>query len=285
MSSQTPECVPTNHESLYFPDGDIILRSSDEVVFKVHKLILRLASPFFHDMFTLPQSSSEIQTVQMEESGFILEMLLGWIYPQELCHHQAIGLQDGLTLLSTARKWELKKPQDVVVTTLEGILKKEDALRAWAIAIQFCLDAARIDATKRFICNPKQSMPDELSNVSAMEYAKLLALKESVVEKMHSSVTYEVLPSLELCHMHQTLFLQGLDRVRAMKADETLLSHTYIMKVVFEWHGEYLKSDCPNRCDRKHKFNKAEVALKAEQRLKTEAGTLLDNIHCKQVVQ
>ncbi|EIN03893.1 hypothetical protein PUNSTDRAFT_29952, partial [Punctularia strigosozonata HHB-11173 SS5] len=36
--------------------ADVILRTSDNVDFRVYKLILSLASPFFSDMFTLPQA-------------------------------------------------------------------------------------------------------------------------------------------------------------------------------------------------------------------------------------
>ncbi|KAI0255963.1 hypothetical protein BJV78DRAFT_1113987, partial [Lactifluus subvellereus] len=36
-------------------DADIILRSSDQVNFHVYKVILSVASPFFKDMFSLPQ--------------------------------------------------------------------------------------------------------------------------------------------------------------------------------------------------------------------------------------
>jgi len=37
------------------PDADVIIRSSDNVDFRVFKLVLSLASPFFTVMFGLPQ--------------------------------------------------------------------------------------------------------------------------------------------------------------------------------------------------------------------------------------
>ena len=294
MSSQP--AGPGPHKSLYFPDGDIFLRSSDEVVFKVHKLILRLASPFFRDMFTVPPSSSEIQTIQMEESGFILGMLLGWIYPQEpRGRHRSIvdsDLQDGLALLDAARKLELKKPLDLVVTILEDILKNEDPLRAWAIATQFRLDAARIDAAKRFIRSPgKLSIPDELKNVNAKEFAELIALKESLIKEIHTrSPNIEV---LGLCHRHYNLFFRVLGGVlQDMEPDESLLSHSCINKVVFEWYAKYRKSSCegplaalPLERPRSPCGNVPEVALMVERCLEAKVGTLLDRVHCKQVIQ
>lgn len=35
-------------------NADVIFRSSDDIDFHVHKSILSFASPFFHDLFTLP---------------------------------------------------------------------------------------------------------------------------------------------------------------------------------------------------------------------------------------
>ncbi|KAJ7750603.1 hypothetical protein B0H16DRAFT_1318583 [Mycena metata] len=38
---------------------DAILRSSDDLDFPVHRAVLSLASPFFRDMFSIPQPESE----------------------------------------------------------------------------------------------------------------------------------------------------------------------------------------------------------------------------------
>ena len=40
------------------PDADVILRSCDHVDFRFHKSLLSLASPFFCNMFALPQPPS-----------------------------------------------------------------------------------------------------------------------------------------------------------------------------------------------------------------------------------
>ncbi|KAJ7748960.1 hypothetical protein B0H16DRAFT_898034 [Mycena metata] len=65
--------------------ADVILRSSDGADFHVHRLVLSLASPFFKDMFTLPQSNSEspvtLPAVQMSESSHVLDMALRFWYP------------------------------------------------------------------------------------------------------------------------------------------------------------------------------------------------------------
>ncbi|KZT54605.1 hypothetical protein CALCODRAFT_404128, partial [Calocera cornea HHB12733] len=41
------------------PDADLLLKSSDGVVFKVFKAFLIVGSPVFRDMFQTPRSSPE----------------------------------------------------------------------------------------------------------------------------------------------------------------------------------------------------------------------------------
>ncbi|KAF8902349.1 hypothetical protein CPB84DRAFT_1846294 [Gymnopilus junonius] len=42
-------------------EGDVILRSNDGISFFIHKAVLRLASPFFKAMFTLPTEATAMQ--------------------------------------------------------------------------------------------------------------------------------------------------------------------------------------------------------------------------------
>ena len=49
-------------------DADIVLRSSDDVDYQLHKQILSVASPFFKDMFSLQQP-----TIKEKEKLVILE--------------------------------------------------------------------------------------------------------------------------------------------------------------------------------------------------------------------
>ncbi|KDQ20466.1 hypothetical protein BOTBODRAFT_308158 [Botryobasidium botryosum FD-172 SS1] len=67
------------------PTADVILRSSDDVQFKVHRLLLVEASPFFRTMFDLPQPSTPLAdalpVVDFAEPEQVLDTLLRWIYP------------------------------------------------------------------------------------------------------------------------------------------------------------------------------------------------------------
>jgi BTB/POZ domain len=68
------------------PQADLILRSSDEVHFRVLKGTLSIASPIFADMFGVPSPPSkkhydEIQVVSVSEDSTALDVILRHIYP------------------------------------------------------------------------------------------------------------------------------------------------------------------------------------------------------------
>ncbi|KAJ7811378.1 hypothetical protein B0H14DRAFT_3755127 [Mycena olivaceomarginata] len=61
--------------------GDVILRSSDGVDFRVHQVVMSLASPIFATMFALPQPEEEAEPVLMAESAVALDRMLRFWYP------------------------------------------------------------------------------------------------------------------------------------------------------------------------------------------------------------
>ena len=78
-----PSFVPL---CLNVPEANIILRSSDQVNFRVHKSLLAMSSPFFEHLLSLPQpSDSEIvdglPVVQLFEDAELLSSLVSLLYP------------------------------------------------------------------------------------------------------------------------------------------------------------------------------------------------------------
>ncbi|TCD67404.1 hypothetical protein EIP91_012439 [Steccherinum ochraceum] len=70
------------------PNADIILRSSDNVDFRVHKFMLSEASPAFEDMFAAPSGSLNadehrdgLPVVHVTESSKVLDAILRCCYP------------------------------------------------------------------------------------------------------------------------------------------------------------------------------------------------------------
>ena len=69
-----------------FSDADLVIRSSDFVDFRVHKLVVSLASPFFKDLLSSSQPSDSetidgLHVVQLSEDSELLNSLLSMLYP------------------------------------------------------------------------------------------------------------------------------------------------------------------------------------------------------------
>ena len=78
-----PPLVPL---CLDIPDADIILRSSDQVNFRVHKSLLALSSSFFKAMLSLPQPPDRevvdgLPVVSLSEDSGLLKSLVSLLYP------------------------------------------------------------------------------------------------------------------------------------------------------------------------------------------------------------
>jgi hypothetical protein len=68
------------------PDANLIVRSSDNIDFRVHKSLLVMASPFFKDLLSLRQPSDGeivdgIPVVQLPEGSELLNSLFSILYP------------------------------------------------------------------------------------------------------------------------------------------------------------------------------------------------------------
>ena len=73
-------------ETFDVPDANFIIRSSDNVDFRVHKSVLAMASPFFKDLLSLPQPSDGesvdgLPVVQLSENSELLNSLVSMLYP------------------------------------------------------------------------------------------------------------------------------------------------------------------------------------------------------------
>jgi BTB/POZ domain len=95
-------------------DADVILRSSDRVDFLVYMVILSKASPVFNSMFSLPQPANAVRIppdsrpiIDLAESSKVLATLLSSIYPHSLPLKEPFSLNDFITVLDIARKYDM----------------------------------------------------------------------------------------------------------------------------------------------------------------------------------
>ncbi|KAH9958131.1 hypothetical protein BC827DRAFT_1269740 [Russula dissimulans] len=110
-------------------NADVILQSSDLINFHVHRSALAAASPFFRDMFSLPQpqpSSDEsldgLPIVHSPEDAEVLNSLISMLYsvpPEIPDSHDSI-----LALLAAAQKYEM----DTVLSSIRAEISRRELL-------------------------------------------------------------------------------------------------------------------------------------------------------------
>jgi hypothetical protein len=91
-------------------DADIIIQSCDLINFRVHKLTLSLSSPFFRDMFSLPQPPDDevvdgLPVVRLPEDAEVLNSLLTMLYP--IPSVMPSSYDKSLMLLAASQKYDM----------------------------------------------------------------------------------------------------------------------------------------------------------------------------------
>ena len=187
--------------------ADVVLFTADSIEgtteFHVHKSILAVASPFFEDMFSLPQDlhmspgptttlkqlPTPLPVIPLPEPADVLDTILQFIYPGPVPH---VASFDELTvLLGVAIKYDIV----TLIDALRALLVSPrfvttDPIRAYAIACRFDLDEeARIasgwtlsvdilgDEDDSYAEKVTPTLPHpSLKYISAYDYHRLLTL-------------------------------------------------------------------------------------------------------------
>jgi hypothetical protein len=166
------------------PKADIILRSSDGIDFRVFKLFLALASPFFETMFELPQpadgtsdnTKDSVPVIPVEEDSKILDTFLRFCYPSTLAEDPSLeSLTDILAVLGAARKYSLDLIERKVCQALVNpkVLEAEP-LRCFAIARNARLKHETMTAARWTLRQPL--IPVWFSEIELITASDLLAL-------------------------------------------------------------------------------------------------------------
>ena len=119
--------------------ADVTLQSSDLVHFRVHKSALIASSPFFADMFSLPQPPNdaaldELSVVHLSEDSEVLNSLISFLYP---VHPEIPDSSDNiLALLAAATKYDMDAVQLSIRAEVNrrGSLSSTGAFRVYAVA-------------------------------------------------------------------------------------------------------------------------------------------------------
>jgi len=169
------------------PDADIILRAlgPPERDFRIHKLLLSLASPVFKQIFSLPQPTSDdsmkstvaqVEIVEVTDPADALDIVLRMIYP--FTPPSFNGSLDTLVeCLVIADKYDIRG----VKSRLRGVLGRVDSarsLRVFAIAARFGFPMLMDSASRHIVSSVDlagiSELPEDFDFVSATTYHKLV---------------------------------------------------------------------------------------------------------------
>jgi hypothetical protein len=147
---------PLNYSDM--PNADVILQSSDLFKFRVHRGVLVTSSPFFRDMFSLPQPSNdepagaaELSIVPVPEDGAVLNSLISMLYP--VPPEIPKSNDDILALLSAAQKYDM--------VTVQSSIRAEASRRAW-------LSLRRAEAFRMYAIACSRSLIPEMETAARL---------------------------------------------------------------------------------------------------------------------
>ena len=100
---------------LNIPDASIIVQSSDQVNFRIHKSVLAMSSPFFGDLLSLPQPPDDklidgLPVVQLSEDASVLSHLISLLYLTER-RIKPNSYEEVFALLATCQKYDMEMVQ------------------------------------------------------------------------------------------------------------------------------------------------------------------------------
>lgn len=189
-----------NDEKFDAIDADVILRvlGPPKRDFRVHKLILSLASPVFKDMFSLPQpttpisdNSTQSETVQTDivevtDPPRALDAILRMIYPFTPPSFNG-NLDMIVECLTIADKYEIKGAMPQLRSALSGV-NASQVLQVYAIASRFGFTGL-VKSTSQHILSSVNLMgipqlPNDFEFIAATTYHKLVRQHANRLEVM-----------------------------------------------------------------------------------------------------
>ena len=167
-------------------DADIILRTPESTLFRVHKNILSIASSVFKDMLADPQSPSEsaeekceLPVIDVQDSAEDLEVLLRMIYPVAFPPITNLNdLSNALVILDKYHTEGLQERLKLLLTS--STFLATDPVRVYAIACRwgFKTEAAIAAPYASTIGISNFTCMDDLRYMSGLDYHRIALLAQ-----------------------------------------------------------------------------------------------------------
>jgi hypothetical protein len=177
----------TTYQNLAFDtqSADVILRASDGTHFRYFKAVLALASPFFRDLFSLPQATSQtpnndvnedsLLVIDVHESAIAVYSLLHFCYPAQRFEPQTFEEAEGL--MTAGHRYCISPALDEGWKHVVRFVGKKEPLRAYCVACKLKLSAEARQAAKLVLALDHAGLlayEPYLETLSAGDYQRLI---------------------------------------------------------------------------------------------------------------
>ncbi|KAH8985583.1 hypothetical protein EDB92DRAFT_1949843 [Lactarius akahatsu] len=179
-ANSDPPSVPL---CLDMPDASIIIRSSDQATFRVHKSVLAMSSPFFKDLLSLPQPPGDelvdgLPVIQLSEDAGLLNSLISMLYP--IPHVVPSSYEKVFALLAACQKYDMESVQSHIRAEIKSgkfpAPVKAEGFSACAIAGSLGLDPELEDASRLTVGCPMtfESLGEQLRSFKGQALSDLI---------------------------------------------------------------------------------------------------------------
>ncbi|KAI0690285.1 hypothetical protein C8T65DRAFT_101241 [Cerioporus squamosus] len=202
-----------------YPDWDVALRSSDNVLFRLHQMILGKASPVFEGMFTLPSdpdAPNRPQVVDITEDADTIERLLRMCYP--VPHPTIVTTEELVALLGAMRKYEMEHIAPAVELHMLNMLasRKLEPLRAYTLAYLYKMRRVATAAAKRLLHSPQPlepaTMPPECADIPASALWALVEYRRDCTKVAKDAVD-DALWMATMCSGRKNIWISRQGRI------------------------------------------------------------------------
>jgi hypothetical protein len=165
--AQNPDSL-SFHSDFDDNGGDVVLRSSDAVHFRTHKLTLSNASPVFRDMFTIPgppDRTSDSDPIPFSENSTVVDALLRLISAMVVPEFPDFGA--AAETLRAADKYLMRGAVSILRLLICSSQSGYHSLQIYAIACKYARNKEAKEASK-------QTLIYDLGDVLVNSYVELM---------------------------------------------------------------------------------------------------------------
>ncbi|KAF8310312.1 hypothetical protein DL93DRAFT_2230401 [Clavulina sp. PMI_390] len=194
-TASTDASMATSPPYFSLSDGDIVMKSSDGISFRLDSVYLCRSSAVFQTMLSLPVPIEEDhknmpETIELAESAPVLDYVFRALYP--FVPSRLIDSADhAVNILQALEKYEISidAHTDMLSTYIGSV---EPPIRAWALAVKAGGEAARAVAVRRFMevsGDGLEAPVPELKVVDSWQLMHLLVLKKQANTKAQELIS------------------------------------------------------------------------------------------------